>query len=202
MIDDGCTVEGYQSDITRTFVLGKADREDEQRLRHRQARRRPRRSRRRGPACRWRRSTRRRDKVVIDAGYGPGFKYFTPPRRPRHGHGRPRVAVPGEEQHVRVGPGADGAAAHGRSATSRASTSGASSACGSRTTCTSPRMARSFSRRSRRRSRAVLRREPGYLTRRDERPDLRDVHLFDRHAAADPPGRGTPGRSRSDLKPM
>ena len=26
MIDDGCTVEGYQSDITRTFVLGKADR--------------------------------------------------------------------------------------------------------------------------------------------------------------------------------
>src|SRR3569832_1843643 len=23
MIDDGCTVEGYQSDITRTFVLGK-----------------------------------------------------------------------------------------------------------------------------------------------------------------------------------
>jgi len=24
MIDDGCTVEGYQSDITRTFVLGKA----------------------------------------------------------------------------------------------------------------------------------------------------------------------------------
>ena len=24
MLDDGCTVEGYQSDITRTFVLGKA----------------------------------------------------------------------------------------------------------------------------------------------------------------------------------
>ena len=24
MIDDGCDVEGYQSDITRTFVLGKA----------------------------------------------------------------------------------------------------------------------------------------------------------------------------------
>src|SRR5204863_804168 len=24
MIDDGCTVQGYQSDITRTFVLGKA----------------------------------------------------------------------------------------------------------------------------------------------------------------------------------
>ena len=23
MIDDGCTIEGYQSDITRTFVLGK-----------------------------------------------------------------------------------------------------------------------------------------------------------------------------------
>jgi Xaa-Pro dipeptidase len=24
MLDDGCVVEGYQSDITRTFVLGKA----------------------------------------------------------------------------------------------------------------------------------------------------------------------------------
>ncbi len=23
MVDDGCTVEGYQSDITRTFVLGR-----------------------------------------------------------------------------------------------------------------------------------------------------------------------------------
>ena len=28
MIDDGCTVEGYQSDITRTFVLGKASGKD------------------------------------------------------------------------------------------------------------------------------------------------------------------------------
>jgi len=35
MIDDGCTVEGYQSDITRTFVLGKANRQDEEGVRHR-----------------------------------------------------------------------------------------------------------------------------------------------------------------------
>ena len=35
MVDDGCTVEGYKSDITRTFVLGKASDEDEPGLRHR-----------------------------------------------------------------------------------------------------------------------------------------------------------------------
>ncbi len=35
MVDDGCTVEGYQSDITRTFVLGKAIRQDEDSIRHR-----------------------------------------------------------------------------------------------------------------------------------------------------------------------
>ena len=29
MLDDGCTVEGYQSDITRTFVFGKAFRQNE-----------------------------------------------------------------------------------------------------------------------------------------------------------------------------
>ncbi len=29
MVDDGCTVEGYQSDITRTFVSGQAIRQDE-----------------------------------------------------------------------------------------------------------------------------------------------------------------------------
>ena len=38
MIDDGCTVEGYQSDITRTFAMGKAVRQDEAGVRHRAAR--------------------------------------------------------------------------------------------------------------------------------------------------------------------
>jgi Xaa-Pro dipeptidase len=42
MIDDGCTVEGYQSDITRTFVLGKnrgqCRRQNEKSVRHRAAR--------------------------------------------------------------------------------------------------------------------------------------------------------------------
>ena len=34
-------------------------------------------------------------KVIVDAGYGPGFKYFTHRVGHGHGHGRPRVAVPG-----------------------------------------------------------------------------------------------------------
>ena len=83
MIDDGCTVEGYQSDITRTFVLGKADRQDEEGLRHRP----PGADRgAEGGAARRRRSKRSTPpaaRSIVDAGYGPGFKYFTH----RLGHG-------------------------------------------------------------------------------------------------------------------
>ncbi len=82
MIDDGCTVEGYQSDITRTFVLGKAS--DKMKsvfdIVHRAqsaalAAARP------GAECGSIDDAAR--KVITDAGYGPGYKYFTH----RLGHG-------------------------------------------------------------------------------------------------------------------
>jgi Xaa-Pro dipeptidase len=47
LIDDGCTVEGNQADISRTFVVGKATDKTKQ------------------------------VKVTVDAGYGPGYQHFT-----------------------------------------------------------------------------------------------------------------------------
>ncbi len=82
MIDDGCTVEGYQSDITRSFVLGKAS--DKMKkvfdIVHRAqatavATARP------GLECGSIDAAAR--KVITDAGYGPDYKYFTH----RLGHG-------------------------------------------------------------------------------------------------------------------
>ncbi len=82
MIDDGCTVEGYQSDITRTFVLGKAS--DKMNkvfdIVHRAqaaalAAARP------GVECGAIDTAAR--KVITDAGYGPDYKYFAH----RLGHG-------------------------------------------------------------------------------------------------------------------
>jgi Xaa-Pro dipeptidase len=82
LIDDGCTVEGYQSDISRTFVLGKAT--DKMKkvfdIVHRAqsaalAAARP------GLPCEAVDAAAR--KVIVDAGYGPGYKYFTH----RVGHG-------------------------------------------------------------------------------------------------------------------
>jgi Xaa-Pro dipeptidase len=86
MIDDGCTVEGYQSDITRTFVLGKASDKVSDKMKtvfdivhHAQsaalAAARP------GAECGSVDAAAR--KVVTDAGYGPDYKYFTH----RLGHG-------------------------------------------------------------------------------------------------------------------
>jgi Xaa-Pro dipeptidase len=86
MIDDGCTVEGYQSDITRTFVLGKAPENSRDKMRkvfdlvHRAqatavATARP------GVECGAIDAAAR--KVITGAGYGPDYKYFTH----RLGHG-------------------------------------------------------------------------------------------------------------------
>ena len=82
MIDDGCTVEGYQSDITRTFVIGKATDKMKQVfdiVLHAQsaalAAARP------GAECGSVDAAAR--KVISDAGYGPDYKYFTH----RLGHG-------------------------------------------------------------------------------------------------------------------
>jgi len=82
MVDDGCEVEGYKSDITRTFVLGKASAKMNQVfgiVRRAQdaalAAARP------GVALESIDAAAR--KVIVDAGYGPGFKYFSH----RLGHG-------------------------------------------------------------------------------------------------------------------
>jgi Xaa-Pro dipeptidase len=86
MIDDGCTVEGYQSDITRTFVLGKPSGKVRDKMNkvfdivHRaqaaaQAAAHP------GVECGAVDAAAR--KVITDAGYGPDYKYFTH----RLGHG-------------------------------------------------------------------------------------------------------------------
>ena len=82
MIDDGCTVEGYQSDITRTFVLGKAT--DKMKkvfdLVH-EAQTAALKAAKPGVALEAIDAAGR--KVIVDAGYGPGFKYFSH----RLGHG-------------------------------------------------------------------------------------------------------------------
>ena len=84
MIDDGCTVEGYQSDITRTFVLGRAT--DKMKkvfdIVH-QAQTAALKAARPGVALESVDAAAR--KVIVDAGYGPGFKYFS--HRVGHGMG-------------------------------------------------------------------------------------------------------------------
>jgi Xaa-Pro dipeptidase len=82
MLDDGCMVEGYQSDITRTFVLGKASAKMKsvfglvraaQDAALKAAR----------PGATLEAVDGAARSVIVDAGYGPGFKYFTH----RVGHG-------------------------------------------------------------------------------------------------------------------
>ena len=82
LMDGGCIVEGYQSDITRTFVLGKASDKMNQvfDITHRAqsaalAAAKP------GAECGLVDYSAR--KVVADSGYGPDYKYFTH----RLGHG-------------------------------------------------------------------------------------------------------------------
>jgi Xaa-Pro dipeptidase len=86
MLDDGCTVEGYQSDITRTFVVGKAPEQAGDKMKevfdivHRAqaaalAAAHP------GQECGAVDVAAR--KVITDAGYGPDYKYFSH----RLGHG-------------------------------------------------------------------------------------------------------------------
>jgi Xaa-Pro dipeptidase len=82
MIDDGCTVEGYQSDITRTFVLGRAtdkmkrvfDIEHAAQTAALEAAH---------PGVEAQSVDAAARKVIEDAGYGPGYKFFSH----RVGHG-------------------------------------------------------------------------------------------------------------------
>ena len=84
LIDGGCSVEGYESDISRTFVLGKPTDKmrkvfeivhQAQSAALKQAR----------PGAEAQSVDAAARKVITDAGYGPGFKYFT--HRVGHGMG-------------------------------------------------------------------------------------------------------------------
>lgn len=82
LVDDGCTIEGYQSDITRTFVLGKASDKMKRvfEIVHR-AQTAALKTARPGVECQAVDAAAR--KVISDAGYGPDYKFFTH----RVGHG-------------------------------------------------------------------------------------------------------------------
>ena len=84
LIDGGCSVEGYVSDISRTFVLGKATdkmkKVFEVELRAQTA---ALKAARPGVPCEAVDAAAR--KVIEDAGFGPGYKYFT--HRVGHGMG-------------------------------------------------------------------------------------------------------------------
>jgi Xaa-Pro dipeptidase len=82
IVDDGCVVEGYQSDITRTFVLGKpADKMKKVFDIVHQAQAAALRTARPGVACQAVDAAAR--KVIVDGGYGPDYKFFAH----RLGHG-------------------------------------------------------------------------------------------------------------------
>ena len=85
-IDDGCSVEGYQSDITRTVVFGKPTRRqiDVWNLEHR-AQQAAFEAAKPGVACEAVDAAAR--KVITDAGFGPDYKVPGLPHRTGHGIG-------------------------------------------------------------------------------------------------------------------
>jgi Xaa-Pro dipeptidase len=82
MMDGGCSVEGYQSDITRTFVLGKASEKMKQVFDVVQRAQSAALSTAK-PGTEAGSVDAAARKVIVDAGYGPDYKYFTH----RLGHG-------------------------------------------------------------------------------------------------------------------
>ena len=84
LIDGGCKVEGYSSDISRTFVLGKATQrmKDVFEVEH-NAQTTAVKTARPGLPCEAVDAAAR--KVIVDAGFGPDYKYFT--HRVGHGMG-------------------------------------------------------------------------------------------------------------------
>ena len=82
LIDGGCNIEGYQSDLSRTFVLGKATDKMKQVFDiERKAQDAALAAAKPGVACEAVDAAAR--KVIVDSGYGPDYKYFTH----RVGHG-------------------------------------------------------------------------------------------------------------------
>jgi Xaa-Pro dipeptidase len=86
LVDDGCTVEGYQSDITRTTVLGKpTDRQRRVWDLERKAQDAALKAARPGATCESVDAAAR--KVITDAGFGPDYKVPGLPHRTGHGIG-------------------------------------------------------------------------------------------------------------------
>jgi Xaa-Pro dipeptidase len=86
LVDDGCTVEGYQSDITRTTVFGKPTaRQREIWNLERKAQDAALAAARPGATCESVDAAAR--KVITDAGFGPGYKVPGLPHRTGHGIG-------------------------------------------------------------------------------------------------------------------
>jgi Xaa-Pro aminopeptidase len=86
LIDDGCSVDGYQSDITRTTVFGKPTaRQREVWNIERKAQDAALAAARPGAACESVDAAAR--KVITDAGFGPGYKVPGLPHRTGHGIG-------------------------------------------------------------------------------------------------------------------
>jgi Xaa-Pro dipeptidase len=86
LIDDGCSVEGYQSDITRTTVFGKpTPRQREIWNLERKAQGAALGAARPGATCESVDAAAR--KVITDAGFGPGYKVPGLPHRTGHGIG-------------------------------------------------------------------------------------------------------------------
>jgi len=86
LVDDGCTVEGYQSDITRTVIFGKPTARQRQVWElERKAQDAALAAAQVGAACESVDAAAR--KVITDAGFGPGYKVPGLPHRTGHGIG-------------------------------------------------------------------------------------------------------------------
>jgi Xaa-Pro dipeptidase len=86
LIDDGCRLEGYQSDITRTVIFGKpTDRQRQIWALERKAQDAALAAAKPGATCESVDAAAR--KVITDAGFGPGYKVPGLPHRTGHGIG-------------------------------------------------------------------------------------------------------------------
>lgn len=86
LIDDGCTVEGYQSDITRTVIFGKpTQRQRDVWSLERKAQDTALAAAKPGATCESVDAAAR--KIITDAGFGPGYKVPGLPHRTGHGIG-------------------------------------------------------------------------------------------------------------------
>ncbi|HXS98087.1 MAG TPA: Xaa-Pro peptidase family protein [Candidatus Limnocylindrales bacterium] len=86
LVDDGCSVEGYQSDITRTVIFGKpTDRQRRVWDLERKAQDAALAAAKPGATCESVDAAAR--KVITDAGFGPGYKVPGLPHRTGHGIG-------------------------------------------------------------------------------------------------------------------